>query len=579
MAQELEPAVQDKINQWLQGSYDEGTKKEIQQLLDEKKYTDLTDAFYRDLEFGTGGLRGIMGAGSNRVNKYTIGTATQGLSNYLKKTYPNEQIKVAIAHDSRNNADFFAKTTADVFSANGIHVYFFKELRPTPELSYAIRTLGCKSGVMLTASHNPKEYNGYKAYGEDGGQFVSPADTDVMKEVSAIKNIDEVKFDRIEENVELIGEDIDQKYLKDILTLSVSKEAIQRQKDLKIVYSPIHGTGITLVPKALAEFGFTNVILVQEQATPDGNFPTVIYPNPEEKEALTLSLKKAKEVDADLVLATDPDGDRVGIAVKNDQNEWILFNGNQTGSLLLNYLMTAWQESGKLTGKEYVVKTIVTTYLIDKIAASKNINCYNTLTGFKYIGQLMTKLLGKETFIAGGEESYGYLVGGFSRDKDAVVSSAFISEMTAFYKDKGSSLYEALIEMYLQYGLYKEKLISITKKGKSGAEEIVAMIEKFRTTPPTELGGSKVVVLKDYEKGVETDLNSGKTTKLDFPKSDVLQFVTEDGSIVSARPSGTEPKIKFYCSVNAPLSSKEAYHETDKQLEDKIDKMMKDLQV
>ena len=579
MAQELEPAVQDKINQWLQGSYDEDTKKEIQQLLDEKKYTDLTDAFYRDLEFGTGGLRGIMGAGSNRVNKYTIGTATQGLSNYLKKTYPNEQIKVVIAHDSRNNADFFAKTTADVFSANGIHVYFFKALRPTPELSFAIRQLGCKSGVMLTASHNPKEYNGYKAYGEDGGQFVSPADTDVMNEVSAIKTIDDVKFDRVEANVELIGEEIDQQYLKDILSLSVSKEAIQRQKDLKIVYSPIHGTGITLVPKALAEFGFENVILVDEQATPDGNFPTVVYPNPEEKEALTLSLKKAKETDADLVLATDPDGDRVGIAVKNDQNEWILFNGNQTGSLLLNYLMTAWQESGKLTGKEYVVKTIVTTYLIDKIAASKNINCYNTLTGFKYIGQLMTKLLGKETFIAGGEESYGYLVGGFSRDKDAVVSSAFISEMTAFYKDKGSSLYEALIEMYLQYGFYKEKLVSITKKGKSGAEEIVAMIEKFRTTPPTELGGSKVVVLKDYEKGVETDLNSGKTTKLDFPKSDVLQFVTEDGSIVSARPSGTEPKIKFYCSVNAPLASKEAYHETDKQLEDKIDKMMKDLNV
>ncbi|MEX8548465.1 MAG: phospho-sugar mutase [Mucilaginibacter sp.] len=579
MAQELEPAVQDKINQWLQGSYDEGTKKEIQQLLDGQKYTDLTDAFYRDLEFGTGGLRGIMGAGSNRVNKYTIGTATQGLSNYLKKTYPNEQIKVAIAHDSRNNADFFAKTTADVFSANGIHVYFFEALRPTPELSFAIRQLGCKSGVMLTASHNPKEYNGYKAYGEDGGQFVSPADTDVMNEVSAIKTIDEVKFDRVEANVELIGEEIDQQYLKDILTLSVSKEAIQRQKDLKIVYSPIHGTGITLVPKALAEFGFENVILVDEQATPDGNFPTVVYPNPEEKEALTLSLKKAKETDADLVLATDPDGDRVGIAVKNDQNEWILFNGNQTGSLLLNYLMTAWQESGKLTGKEYVVKTIVTTYLIDKIAASKNINCYNTLTGFKYIGQLMTKLLGKETFIAGGEESYGYLVGSFSRDKDAVVSSAFISEMTAFYKDKGSSLYEALVEMYLQYGLYKEKLVSITKKGKSGAEEIVAMIEKFRTTPPTELGGSKVVVLKDYEKGVETDLNSGNTTKLDFPKSDVLQFVTEDGSIVSARPSGTEPKIKFYCSVNAPLASKEAYHETDKQLEDKIDKMMKDLQV
>ncbi|RYE21012.1 MAG: phospho-sugar mutase, partial [Sphingobacteriaceae bacterium] len=400
--QELEPAVQEKINQWLQGSYDDATKKEIQQLLDDQKYTDLTDAFYRDLEFGTGGLRGIMGAGSNRVNKYTIGTATQGLSNYLKKTYPNEAIKVAIAHDSRNNSDFFAKTAADVFSANGIHVYFFKALRPTPELSYAIRQLGCKSGVMLTASHNPKEYNGYKAYGEDGGQFVSPADKEVMDEVSAIKTIDDVKFDRVDEQVELIGEDIDANYLKDILSLSVSKEAIQRQKDLKIVYSPIHGTGITLVPKALAEFGFENVILVDEQATPDGNFPTVVYPNPEEKEALTLSLKKAKEVDADLVLATDPDADRVGIAVKDDQNEWILMNGNQTGSLLLNYLMTAWEESGKLTGKEYVVKTVVTTYLIDKIAASKNISCYNTLTGFKYIGQLITELLGKEVFIGGG---------------------------------------------------------------------------------------------------------------------------------------------------------------------------------
>ena len=577
--QELESAVKEKIDQWLNGSYDQQTKNEIQQMLDDKKYTDLTDAFYRDLEFGTGGLRGIMGPGSNRVNKYTIGTATQGLSNYLKKTYPNEQIKVAIAHDSRNNSDFFAKTTADVFSANGIHVYFFEALRPTPELSYAIRQLGCKSGVMLTASHNPKEYNGYKAYGDDGGQFVSPADKDVMNEVSAIKSIDEVKFNGAEDQIETIGEDIDNRYLKDILSLSVSKEAIQRQKDLKIVYSPIHGTGITLVPKALKEFGFENVILVDEQATPDGNFPTVIYPNPEEKEALNLSLKKAKEVDADLVLATDPDGDRVGIAVKNDQNEWILLNGNQTGSLLLNYLMTAWEEKGKLTGKEYVVKTVVTTYLIDKIAASKNISCYNTLTGFKYIGQLITELLDKETFIAGGEESYGYLVGEFSRDKDAVVSAAFIAEMTAFYKDKGSSLYQALIEMYVKYGLYQEKLISITKKGKSGAEEIKAMIEKFRDTPPTKLGGSKVIVMKDYEKGTEKDLNSNETSKLDFPKSDVLQFVTEDGSIISARPSGTEPKIKFYCSVNQPLEKAEDYQKADKQLEDKIDMIMQDLDV
>ena len=577
--QELDPSVLQKVNTWLHGNYDADVKQQIQKLLDDKAYTELTDSFYRDLEFGTGGLRGIMGPGSNRINKYTIGAATQGLANYLKKTYPGEKIKVAIAHDSRNNADFFATTTAEVFSANGIHVYYFGELRPTPELSFAVRHLGCKSGVMLTASHNPKEYNGYKAYGADGGQFVATHDKAVMDEVAAISSIDEVKFNRVDENIEVIGNEIDELYLSEITKLSVSPEAIKRQKDLKIVYSPIHGTGITLTPKALELFGFENVILVDEQTTPDGNFPTVVYPNPEEKEALTLALKKAQEVDADLVLATDPDADRVGIAVKNTENEFILLNGNQTGSMLINYLLTAWQDKGKLTGKEYIVKTIVTSNLIDAIAKAKNVTCFNTLTGFKYIGELMTNLQGKQTFIGGGEESYGYLIGELVRDKDAVVSSAFIAEMTAYYKDKGSSLFEALIDTYVQYGFYKEKLISITKKGKTGAEEIVAMMEKFRTNPPTTLGGSKVITLKDYEKRIETDLNTNTTKAIELPTSDVLQFITEDGSIISARPSGTEPKIKFYCSVNGKLASKEAYKETDKQLDEKIDGIMKDLGV
>ena len=577
--QELDPTVLQKVNTWLHGSYDTDVKQEIQGLLDQKAFTELTDSFYKDLEFGTGGLRGIMGTGTNRINKYTIGAATQGLANFLKKTYPGEKIKVAIAHDSRNNADFFSRITAEVFSANGIHVYFFKALRPTPELSYAVRVLGCKSGVMLTASHNPKEYNGYKAYGADGGQFVSPADTAVMNEVAAISSIDDVRFTRVDANIEEIGEEIDEQYLAGITKLSVSPEVIKRQKDLKIVYSPIHGTGITLVPQALKRFGFENVILVEEQITPDGNFPTVVYPNPEEKEALTLALKKAKETDADLVLATDPDADRVGIAVKNLENEFILLNGNQTGTMLINYLLTAWEEKGKLTGKEYIVKTIVTTYLIDAIAKAKNVTCYNTLTGFKYIGELMTKYEGKQTFIGGGEESYGYLIGDLVRDKDAVVSSAFIAEMTAFYKDKGSSLFEALIDTYVKYGFYKEKLISITKKGKTGAEEIKEMMEKFRTNPPVTLGGSKVIALKDYEKGIDTDLVKGVSTPLPYPVSDVLQFVTADGSIISARPSGTEPKIKFYCSVNGKLANAAAYHETDQLLDEKINTIIKDLGV
>lgn len=577
--QDLEISVLNKINSWLQGSYDIGTKKEIKALLDDKSFTELTDSFYKDLEFGTGGLRGTMGPGTNRINKYTIGSATQGLSNFLLKKYPGEKIKVAVAHDSRNQSNYFAKITAEVFSANGIHVYFFSALRPTPLLSFAIRELGCKSGVMITASHNPKEYNGYKAYGSDGGQFTSPDDKMVMNEVSAIKGVEFIRFERVEENIELITESLDKLYLDKITSLSVSPEAIQRQQDLKIVYSPIHGTGITLVPAALERFGFRNITIVEEQANPDGNFPTVIYPNPEEQEALNLALAKAKAIDADLVLATDPDADRVGIAVKNNKGEFILLNGNQTGSLLINYLLSAWEQKGKLSGNEYIVSTVVTTKLIEDIARKKNVEFFETLTGFKWIGAVMTELQGKKTFIAGGEESYGYLIGDLVRDKDAVISCAFIAEMTAYYKDKGSSLFQAMLDMYHEYGFYKEKLVSITKKGKTGAEEIKAMMQRFRTNTPVNLGGSKVIRLKDYELGKETDLNSGKSEKLNYPKSDVLQFITADGCIISARPSGTEPKIKFYCSVKTALPDTSKFDQVSIDLDKKIDHIMKDLEV
>lgn len=574
---DLEPTVKRNVNAWLNGSYDETTKTEIKQMVNSGSVTELTDAFYKDLEFGTGGLRGIMGVGSNRVNQYTLGMATQGLSNYLLKRYPNEQIKVAIAHDCRNNSTKFAQMTADVFSANGIYVYFFDGMRPTPELSYAIRELGCKSGVMLTASHNPREYNGYKAYGADGGQLVSPADTAVLEEVRKIDSIDKINFSAKPENIEKIGAEIDEKYLKELLKLSVSQAAIKRQADLKIVFSPIHGTGGVLVPPILEQFGFTNVTLVEEQMVEDGNFPTVIYPNPEEEEALKMAINKAKEIDADLVMATDPDADRVGMAIKNDKGEIILLNGNQAACLLIRYMLTAWEKAGKLDGNQYVVKTIVTSYLIDKIAAAKKVDCYNTLTGFKYIGQVMTQLEGKKTFIAGGEESYGYLVGEHARDKDAVISCAMLAEMVAFYKDQGSSLYEALIDMYLEYGFYKEKLIAVKKEGKAGAEEIKAMMERFRNHPPAVLGGSRVVTIIDYKSSESKNRLSGETTKIDLPSSNVLQFYTEDGSIISARPSGTEPKIKFYCSVNEPLATKAEFEATQEKLDAKLAKILDDL--
>jgi phosphoglucomutase len=574
----LEKSVEEKINQWLAGGYDEETKAEIRSLLENEAYTELTDAFYKDLEFGTGGLRGIMGVGSNRVNKYTFGMATQGLSNFLKNEYPNKEIKVAIAHDCRNNSDTLAKVVADVFSANGIKVYFFDGLRPTPELSYAIRELNCQSGVVLTASHNPKEYNGFKAYGSDGGQFVSPYDKMVMEEVQKIASVEEIKFEGNSDLIEIIGEEIDKKYIDELVKLSVSKEAIQRQHDLNIVFSPIHGTGISVIP-ALKAYGFTNVNVVEEQMVIDGNFPTVVYPNPEEEDALSMAMTKAKEIDAELVMATDPDADRVGIAVKDDKGEWMLFNGNMTGTLIINYMLTAWKEAGKLTGNEYIVKTIVTSYLIDRIATSYGVECFNTLTGFKYIGELITSLEGKKTFIAGGEESYGYLIGEHVRDKDAVVSAVIIAEMAAYYKDQGSSLFEALLDMYVEHGFFREKLISVTKKGKEGAEEIQQMMTDFRANPPKMLGGSPVTVLKDYQTQTVHYQDTGNTESTNLPTSNVLQFITEDGSIVSARPSGTEPKIKFYCSVNGELNTRDEYPVQAEKLDKKITVLLKDLGV
>lgn len=573
----LDTNIQNKIEQWLKGNYDDESKSAINKKLTDKNYEALTDAFYKDLEFGTGGLRGIMGVGSNRVNKYTFGMATQGLSNFLKKEYPNEQIKVAIAHDNRNNSDVLAKIVADVFSANGIHVYFFDGLRPTPELSFAIRELGCHSGVMLTASHNPREYNGYKAYAPNGGQYVAPTDKQVMAEVQKIESIDEVKWDRNDDFVEIIGKEMDRKYIDALLKLSLSQEAIQRQKDLKIVFSPIHGTAGVIVPDVLREYGFENVTLVEEQMKVDGNFPTVVYPNPEEEEAMTMALDKAKEIDADLVMATDPDADRVGVAVKNTNGEFELLNGNQIGALVINYMLTAWEKEGKLTGNEYVVTTIVTTNLINEIAKAKGVDCYDTLTGFKYIGELMTNLEDEKQFIAGGEESYGYLIGEHARDKDAVVSCAIIAEMTAYYKDRGSSLFEALLEIYRKYGLYREKLVSITKKGKAGAEEIQQMMKEFRQNPPRSLGGSKVVTIKDYLSSEEKNVESGEITKLDYPSSNVLQFIMEDGSIASARPSGTEPKIKFYCSVNSRLMENDDYKAVCSTLDNKLDVIIEGL--
>jgi len=569
----IDQSTREKIDLWLNSAIDEDSKAQIRAMSE----NDLVDSFYKDLEFGTGGLRGIMGPGSNRINKYTIGMATQGLANYLLKSFPNEDIKVAIAHDSRNNSRFFAETTAAVFSANGIYVYLFDALRPTPELSYAIRQLGCKSGVVLTASHNPKEYNGYKAYWDDGAQVIAPHDKNIINEVQAISGVEAVKFDKVASKIEPIGRALDEKYINDILDLTLAQDAVDRQSDLKIVFSPIHGTSITLVPEVLERKGFKNLIIVEEQAEPNGDFPTVVYPNPEEKEAMTMALNKAKEVNADLVMATDPDADRVGIAAKNNKGEFELLNGNQAAALLIYFLLSKWKENGKLDGNQMIIKTIVTSDLLDRIAESFDVYCPSTLTGFKFIAALIKELEGKKEFIGGGEESYGYMISDFVRDKDAIASCAMLAEMTAWAKDQGLTVFDLLTEVYKKYGFYLEDLVSMTKKGKEGAEEIQAMMAGFRSNPPATIAGSKVVKTCDYQSSEEKNMLTGDVKSIDLPQSNVLQFFLEDGAKISARPSGTEPKIKFYISVNMPLDKEESQASVRASLEEKIKAIKTDL--
>ncbi|MBC6605323.1 phospho-sugar mutase [Hymenobacter sp. BT188] len=571
--------VQQKINTWLKGNYDAQTQADIQQLLDSNQEEALNDAFYRDLEFGTGGLRGVMGTGSNRMNRYTLGMATQGLCNYLLDSFPSQEIKVAVAHDSRNNSSEFARIAAGIFSANGITVYLFEALRPTPELSFTIRHLGCQSGVVITASHNPKEYNGYKVYWNDGAQVVAPHDTNIIHEVNQIQSVDAVKFKAVESRIHMIGAELDDAYLSEVQKLSINPEAIKRQHDLKIVYTPLHGTGITLVPKALERFGFTNISIVEAQATPDGNFPTVQSPNPEEKVAMQMALDQARQLDADLVIATDPDADRVGIGVKNTKGEWVLVNGNQTAALLTYYLLSARQKAEKMTPQDFIVYTIVTSEVLGDIANAHGVKSYQTLTGFKYIAGLIRDLEGKETYIGGGEESYGYMIGDFVRDKDAVSACAMLAEMAAVAKDNGRTLYEEMVQMYATYGLYREDLISLTKKGQRGAEEIQEMMRDLRAQPPHTIAGSPVAEIRDYHTGIVRNLRNGQETRTGLEASNVLQFLTEDGSKISARPSGTEPKIKFYFSVKQPLDSVDKFEQGYEALGDKIARIIEDMQL
>lgn len=549
--EDLLKQVTAKAQIWLGDGYDEETKAAVRAMLDNEDKTDLIEAFYKDLEFGTGGLRGIMGAGTNRMNIYTVGAATQGLSNYLKKAFADlPQIKVAIGHDCRNNSRKFAEVAADVFSANGIKVYLFDALRPTPEVSFAIRELGCQSGVILTASHNPKEYNGYKAYWNDGAQMIAPHDKNTIDEVNKITSVKDVKFRGNAELIEIIGEEIDRRYLDRIKTLSLSPEAIAHHHDMKIVYTPIHGTGVKLIPASLKNFGFTNIIHVPEQDVVSGDFPTVVSPNPEEPAALDMAIKKAIETDAELVMASDPDADRIGIAVRNDKGEFVLVNGNQIVMIFLNYLMTRNKELGLLKGNEYIVKTIVTTETIKTIAEQNGFKMYDCYTGFKWIASVIRENEGNARYIGGGEESYGFLPEDFVRDKDSVSSISLMAEIAAWAKDKGMTMYQMLQDIYIKYGYSKEKGISVVRKGKSGAEEIVAMMKNFRENPMKELGGSPVILIKDYASLEATDVVNGTKSKLDMPvTSNVLQYFSADGSKVSIRPSGTEPKIKFYIEV------------------------------
>ncbi len=574
----MDAVILSKVNTWLSGNYDQETKDEIIRLRKENP-DELVDSFYQNLEFGTGGLRGIMGVGTNRINEYTIGVATQGYSNYLLHSFPNQQVKVAIAHDSRNNSRFYAETAAKVFAANGIKVFLFQSLRPTPELSFTIRYLGCQGGVVCTASHNPKEYNGYKAYWNDGGQLVPPHDHRVIEEVEKIGSIDEVKWSGGESHITMIGKEMDEAYISMVKNLSVYPEIIERQHNLCIVYTPIHGTGIKLVPEVLQRFGFSNVHVVDEQSKPDGNFPTVAFPNPEERDTMSLGLKKAMEIDADILLGTDPDADRVGIGIKNDKGEWTLMNGNQTAVLAFNYLIEARKEKGIAQSNDMVVKTIVTTDMIDEIARRSNVRCYNTLTGFKWIAELIKEKEKTENYVIGGEESYGLMIGDRLRDKDAVSAVAILCEMAAYEKNKGKTLYSKLIDLYLEFGFYKEALISITKKGMDGQKQIAEMMSVFRNQPPKTINGSPVLKLLDYQVSLGKNVQTGETWLIELPASNVLQFILEDGSKISARPSGTEPKIKFYFSVHEKLSDRSAYDAVDILLQKRTDAIIADLKL
>jgi phosphoglucomutase len=575
----MDTKVMDKAIQWLAPEFDQETRQQVKWMIDHDPES-LSESFYRSLEFGTGGMRGIMGPGTNRMNIYVIGMATQGLCNYIKKNFPGrDDLKVAIAHDSRNNSRLFAETTAKVISANGIHAYLFESLRPTPELSFSIRHLGCQSGIVVTASHNPKEYNGYKVYWDDGGQVIAPHDEDIIKEVEKIQSIKEVRFEGNPALIHALGQEIDKAYLSCIASLSLNPEINSKYHDLKIVYTPIHGSGVTLVPAILKRYGFTNLMNVPEQDIPDGNFPTVVSPNPEEKAALNLAIEKAIATDSELVMASDPDADRVGIAIRNRDGSFKLLNGNQTGSLLIYYLLKNWSEKGKLKGNEFIARTVVTTPLFEDIANEYGVKTYVVLTGFKYIADLIRNKEAKEVFIGGGEESYGFMVGSFVRDKDAISSCAMIAEVAAWAKDQGMTLLDLLESIAVKYGLYKEHLISIVRKGQSGVAQINAMMEKFRSEPPKSLGGSDVVTILDFSSSESEDMLTGQKVKIDLPKSNVLQFVTADGSIISARPSGTEPKIKFYFSVKTKVNKQSELVQAESVLDSKIKALIADMKL
>lgn len=570
-------AVISKAKSWLSDVYDAETRNEVQRMLDQEDKTELIDSFYKDLEFGTGGLRGIMGAGSNRMNIYTVGAATQGLSNYLKKEFAGQEIKVAIGHDCRNNSRLYAEKSADIFSANGIKVYLFEDLRPTPELSYVIRELGCQSGIILTASHNPKEYNGYKAYWTDGSQIVGPHDKNIIGEVQKVK-AEDIQFTPNTSLIEIIGEEMDKKFIEMVKTVSLAPEIVAKQKDLKIVYTPIHGTGVKLVPAALKAFGFENIIHVPEQDVVSGDFPTVISPNPEESAAMELAIKKAYEVDADVVMASDPDADRIGVVVKNDKGEYIIVNGNQTALLFIYYIITCMKERDAFKGNEFVVKTIVSTEKIAEIAEKNGIEIYDVFTGFKYIAEVIRENEGVKKYIGGGEESFGFMPADFVRDKDAVSSCALMAEIAAWAKDRGKSLYELLQDIYMEYGFSKEKMKYIVRPGKTGADEIKQMMVNFRSNPPKVLGGSKLKIVKDYADLSEKNLLTGEVTKINQKiTSDVMQFFTEDGTKISVRPSGTEPKIKFYFEVAGELKSRADFDNVDAACEEKIEAIMAEL--